>query len=226
MSSMSFHDPDFQRLLDPFRLPTIHVSDNTVYGVRPDLTLSYVNRGWSNFAAKNGGEPLISSQWGLGCCVGDAIPPVLQPFFFDNFAKCLRERRPWVHLYECSSAEVYRKFSMKSFPLGEGEGLLIVHSLVQESSHTDIGCEPLETIYRNEDGLIVQCCHCRRVRRTGKIRWDWVPAWLAIPPKNTSHGLCEPCFGYYYPPLRSLSSGFPEPFRTQNENLPSECSDD
>lgn len=147
-------------------MEVIHTSENTVYGVRPDLTLAYVNLGWTRFAALNGGEPHISSEWNLGRCIEDAIAPVLRPFFSDNFSKCLRERRPWEHFYECSSAELYRKFCMKTFPLGKSEGLLIVHSLVREIPQTGLAHEPLEENYRHPTGLIIQCCHCRRVRRT------------------------------------------------------------
>lgn len=183
--------------------------------MRPDLTLAYINLGWTRFAGRNNAEPLISLNWPIGCCVLDAIAPVLRPFFIANYAKCLRERRPWEHHYECSSAEFYREFVMMAYPLGEGEGLLVINSLVQETSHTRSSKEPIDFLYRNASGVIKQCCHCRRVRRCGnEPAWDWVPDWVTSPPQNTSHGICEPCFGFYYPKQRRSTKGFPETFRT------------
>ena len=215
MSLPVFQDTHFERLLGRFRMEVIHFSENTIYGVRPDLTLAYVNLGWQHFASQNGGEPNISSEWNLGCCIENAIAPILRPFFLDNFAKCLRENRPWEHLYDCSSAELYRKFCMKTFPLGHNEGLLIVHSLVREIPQTGLTSEPLEENYRNEEGLVIQCCHCRRVRRNDTSNlWDWIPEWVTSPLPYTSHGLCDPCSGFYYPPQDDLFTQFPETFRT------------
>jgi hypothetical protein len=209
-------DPVFQRLLSDFHPAVLHSAEETIYAMRPDLTLAYVNLGWTQFAARNGGEPLISLNWSIGSCVQDAIAPVLRPFFTDNYARCLRERRPWEHRYECSSAEVYREFVMMTYPLGEGEGLLVINSLVQqETSHTRSAHAPLDVLYRQETGLVIQCCHCRRVQRCGAERaWDWVPEWVSSPPQKTSHGICEPCFGFYFPKQRRSTKGFPEKFQT------------
>lgn len=209
------NDPEIQRLLWETYPTEIHCAQETIYVMRPDLTLAYVNLGWKRFSAQNGGDPLISLNWPVGCCVQDAIPPVLRPFFAENFAKCLRERRPWEHRYECSSPELYRSFIMMTYPLGAGEGLLVVHSLVQEAPHTRIAHEPLDVLYRDSHGIIHQCCHCRRVRRCEvEPNWDWVPDWVTACPTNTSHGLCDPCFGFYYQNKHLSTDGFPEVFRT------------
>ena len=209
------NDPDFQRLLQNFHPAALHGAGETIYAMRPDLTLAYVNLGWKDFAIRNGGEPLLSLNWSIGCCVQDAIAPVLRPFYAENYAKCLRERRPWEHRYECSSAELIREFVMMTYPLGEEEGLLVINSLVQQTSHTRSAHEPLDILYRHESGHIKQCCHCRRVQRCGAVTtWDWVPDWVTSPPRNTSHGICEPCFGFYYPMQRRSTKGFPKIFKT------------
>ena len=208
------NDPEFERLLADYRLAALHSSDDTIYALRPDLTLAYFNEGWSRFAARNSGEPSISLNWSIGRCVQDAIAEPLRLFFAENYAKCLRENRPWEHHYECSSPELFRTFIMITYPLGRGEGLLVVNSLAHETSNTRPAHEPLEVLY-NDGGLIKQCSHCRRVRRSGTEKtWDWVPEWVRVPLPNTSHGLCEACFGYYYPKQRRSAPGFPEIFRT------------
>lgn len=56
--------------------------------------------------------------------------------------------------------------------------------------------------YRNEHGLIAQCCQCLKIRRPeDATRWDEVPAFLASPPDELTHGLCPVCFHAHYPDL-------------------------
>jgi len=38
------------------------------------------------------------------------------------------------------------------------------------------------------------------VRRVATQSWDWVPALVAQPADNLSHGLCEACSAYYFGP--------------------------
>ncbi len=208
-------DPEIRSLLWDTYPDTIHFADETIYFMLPDLTLAYVNLGWTQFAAQNGGEPTISLNWPIGSCVLEAMAASLRPFFAENFAKCLRERRPWEHHYECSSPDLYRSFVMMTYPVGAGEGLLVVNSLAQETLHTRCVCEPREILYRDQHGSILQCAHCRRVKRCGvKPRWDWVREWVTTCPTNTNHGLCEPCFGFYYRNPHLPAKRFPESFRT------------
>jgi hypothetical protein len=83
----------------------------------------------------------------------------------------------------------------------EGDGLLVAHSLSQETSHTQPSSPPIESLYRDDQGVLCQCGHCRRVRRAGhdSAQWDWVPDYVAQPPADTSHGLCPLCTQYYFP---------------------------
>jgi hypothetical protein len=82
--------------------------------------------------------------------------------------------------------------------------LVITHSLVREIPHIEGAHEPLEALYRDADGMIVQCANCRRARRFAATTdrpatWDWVPEWVAHVPRATSHGLCLSCFQFHYP---------------------------
>ncbi len=208
-------DPEIRSVLWETYPDTIHCADDTIYLMWPDFMLAYVNLGWTQFAARNGGEPAISLNWPIGSCVLDAIPAVLKRFFAENFSKCLRERRPWEHHYECSSPELYRSFVMMTYPVGAGEGLLVVHSLARETLHTRCVCKPRDILYRDLQGFILQCAHCRRVKRCGaKPTWDWVREWVTTCPANTSHGLCEPCYGFYYRNADLSTSGLQDTFRT------------
>lgn len=208
-------DPRYLALLGDFKFESLQNDGGTIYGLWSDITLAYVNLEWTRFSKRNGGDPQIHSEWTLGRCVLDAISEPLRPFFAENYRRCLQEGRPWEHVYECSSADFFRQFHMTTFPLGKAEGLLVVNSLRRETVYTGVSCQPLDELYRNEHDIITQCSHCRRVRRNGDASvWDWVPDWVTNQPPKTSHGLCEPCIGFYYAPQRTSGEGFAESFST------------
>lgn len=206
-------DPEFLPLLEGFELRSLEQDSGTVFGLWPDLRLAYMNPGWTRFAAENGGEPTVSRNWGLGADVTQAIAEPLRAFFLECYGQCLREDRPWVHAYECSSPTVFRTFRMKAFPLQRGRGILVINSLEVVAEMHRLSEPPLEEHYRNEHGLVLQCAHCRRVhRRNG--RWDWVADWVKWPAPRTSHGICESCVSYYY---KIRQGRFDPPFSTSHD---------
>lgn len=207
-------DPRFRPLLRDYDERALAAGKGTVYGVWADFTLAFLNPAWFRFAGENQGEPKISRDWTLGRSILEAIPPPILPFFQSHYGRCLAEGRPWEHHYECSSPDVYRKFHLNVFPLGEGEGLLLVNSLVAES-HWIASENPLPADrYQNRDGILIQCCHCRRFRQNDvSATWDWVGDWVRQPPEHVSHGLCESCLGFYYGELR-LGGPYPSVIST------------
>lgn len=109
---------------------------------------------------------------------------------------------PVSHVYECSTADIFRQFVMKVYALPKDEGFVVINSLIASRPHDASKGEPQPpntALYQSTDGLILQCSHCRMVRRADKTRWDWVPAWVEQMPAGTSHGICDVCFEYYYP---------------------------
>jgi hypothetical protein len=207
-------DPRFRPLLADFEAGVLENANATVYGLWPDLTLAFLNPAWFQFAAENRGEPAISKDWPLGRCILDAIPASIRPFFEVNYRRSLQEGRPWVHVYECSSEAVYRNFHLKVFPLENSEGLLLVNSLWVETAQQQETFPPIEERYRNRNGLIIQCCHCRRFRRAdAHSTWDWVRPWVEKMPENISHGICKICTGFYYAE-RKFDDDPPEAFST------------
>lgn len=184
-------DPEFRALLIEFGVESAESEPGSVFGCWADSRLAYFNPGWFAFAHSNGGLPTIPEEWNLGRRMLDAVADPLRLFFEDNIHRCLRERRPWEHLYECSSAESHRKFHMTTFPLGGGAGFLVVNSLYQQVPQLQIPSTPVEQLYRNSAGIVTQCCHCRRTRRVGSEHdWDWVAEWVKNQPRQTSHGIC------------------------------------
>lgn len=196
----------FRAALWRYDLAELDRHGSPVYGVTSDYHLGYFNRTWFDFAAANDGEPEISNDWPLGRSLLDCIPTVLRAFYLDGYGTCLASGRAWQHRYECSSPTRYRLFHQRVVPLDEGAGLLMFNSLVVERAHDPVERAPLApavATYTNPDGLIIQCCVCRRVKFPDDLdRWDWIPEWVRNFPLHTSHGLCPPCFRHQYPLAR------------------------
>jgi len=207
-------DPAFARLLANHKAALLDSKATCIYGLWPDMRLAYFSPGWFAFAAVNGGMPVIAESWGLGSNAIEAIGGPLRNFYRRGYERCLEERRPWEHCYECSSATRYRWFHMISYPVKESRGLLVVHSLRAERAHTHESSGPVTKpeLYIHEDGMLRQCSYCRRMRRVdAQGVWDWVSEWVSKPPGETSHSVCEACYGFYSESM-DAGSGFPLPF--------------
>jgi hypothetical protein len=208
-------DPKFQALLANYDLQKLNVSQATIYGCWADSRLAYFNPGWSQFSRLNGGEPQISTDWTVGRPTIECVADVLKSFFTRNIERCLRESRPWEHLYECSSASTFRAFHMITFPLGKQDGYLVFNSLRFQHEMRRPSMAPREELYRSSAGILTQCCHCRRVRRANSpTTWDWVSEWVTNQPMDTSHGICDPCLGFHYHEWNPVSDEVRDSFRT------------
>jgi len=201
-------DPTFQKLLLSFDQVNIEAHTSPVYGVWKDFSLAYFNPAWYAFAQDNQGEPVISEEWNLGRNVMDAVPPDLRAFYTEFFRSSFngtgKQVCPSQLEYECSSADQYRTFHMTLYSIGQNEGILVVNALIQEKPFEQNGedREVIASIYTDENGIIHQCSHCRKVKNLkSEKRWDWIPAWVRNLPPSVSHGLCGFCLDYFYPPV-------------------------
>lgn len=172
-----------------------------IYALDRDLRIVYCNEAWDRFAADNGGRGLERERQ-LGRSVMDAIPAPLKQFFEQGYQQPL-SGRAWEHCFECSSPAVYRSFRMVAYPEPEGAGIVVVNSLMVERLHDGnerSTCIPNETAYTDQHGILTSCCHCRRTRQVQqKSVWDWVPAYVQLPPERVSHAICAVCMNLYYP---------------------------
>ncbi|MEZ4257008.1 MAG: hypothetical protein R3A78_15065 [Polyangiales bacterium] len=193
-------DPSFEPLLEPYPLDILAKSEQTMFGLWADLRLAYWNPAWERFAQTRGGEDVLT-RWPLGTSIVPALGDVLRDFYVDRYAAALASRTPWEHSYECPTPTQRNQYRMRVLPLGE-RGFLVVNSLeVVEAvdDRVEGATDALEARYRNPNGFIVQCSNCRRTRHPHNLRgWDWVSAFIAKSPPYTSHGLCAPCYGFYY----------------------------
>ena len=201
-------------------LQTAAQDSAVIYALDTRFRLTYCNPAWDRFALENGGESVVRSVV-TGWPILELITGPLREIYRKAYVEVLETGRPWQTDYECSSEGRFRMFTMQVLPLRD-QGLLSVNSLRVEYPHQTPKYEPVEQLYRDQDGLVTMCGNCRKVRRpqtvpepAGRVAgergwfaceqeevsreaWDWVPAFVASPPENISHGLCAMCLAYYY----------------------------
>ena len=191
----------FESLLDGYPLADLERHDGPIYGLWQDLSLAYFNAAWDRFALQNGGDTEFLDRWSEGASILEAFPEKLRAFYKLSYEKCLATGEPWEHEYECSSPSVFRKFHQIVYPLKDA-ALIVVNSLVAEQPHDPSQGETGnvdESLYRDEDGFVHQCAHCRRVQRqSDELTWDWVPDWVASIPPDSTHTFCPTCYGHYW----------------------------
>lgn len=166
-----------------------------------ELRLAYCNPAWDLFAQQNSGAPLagarITGTPVLGCCSGRILA-----YYRSLYEDVLAGSGPRTHDFHCSSPEQERLMRMHVYGLRKSRGLLVMCSLRVERPHSWPSVAPVEAVYRNSEGFIVMCSNCRRTRRAGikPETWDWIPGFVSAQPAGISHGLCNTCLEYYYPP--------------------------
>ncbi len=194
-----------ERLAPHFVLAQLEVHPASIFGLFPDGEIAYINPAWVRFAFENGASLPEANQAWMGQRYLDVIAAPLKPFYEQLFALAPNAgaaKQPVSHVYECSSATVFRQFAMKVYGLKNGDGFVVINTLVTSRPHDTearVPHLPDRALYESPAGIIVQCAHCRLVRRGNGIGWDWVPAWLEQVPNGTSHGVCEVCVEYYFP---------------------------
>ncbi|MDZ7826888.1 MAG: hypothetical protein U5R48_13840 [Gammaproteobacteria bacterium] len=111
-----------------------HLDDHpeSIFAIDPDGYLIHVNTAWYRFAMENGGQPGIADHWSLGANYLDAIPP---PSWTASTATSCAGCRPMATTglhsstaSRCSSATMYREYSMLIYALPDEAGHLIVNS--------------------------------------------------------------------------------------------------
>lgn len=171
-------------------------SDSTTFVLSRELALVRTNAAWERFARANDGAEMLP-RFGRGASIMTAVPAVLQPFYRNGYARVLATGECWEHDYECSSPDRFRRFRMLVHRINT-EFLLVVNAPTVDESHDREVVTAEESSYV-KDGVISMCSNCRRVRNPAAAqRWDWVPALVARPPSNLSHGVCDVCVLIYY----------------------------
>jgi hypothetical protein len=194
-------DPDFQPALEGFDLADLESSASSICALRAGLTIAYTNPAWRAFALANGALPEDGSVR-RGASYLAAVSAGLMPYYAKLFEEARRNGQRVDDDYECSSAALFRQLRMSIYPLFDAHGFLVVHTLRVERPHSesDRVAIPMDVhAFVDENGLVTQCAHCRRVQRVvGSTAWDWVPDLVRNPFPRTSFGICPVCIGHYF----------------------------
>lgn len=170
---------------------------STVVALDGAGVIVWVNGAWARFARANGGEG-VAERFGEGARYLDGISGPLREFYQRVFGEVLSSNRPFELDYDCPSPQSARRYHLRVLPIAN-KGLLVEHSLIAESAEANEAPSPDRDLYTDRnDGIVLQCSNCRRVRRADGGGWDRVPAWTGRSPANTSHGLCPVCASFYW----------------------------
>ncbi|MEZ4386312.1 MAG: PAS domain-containing protein [Candidatus Krumholzibacteriia bacterium] len=190
-------DPTFQDHLQHLDLEVLETSADPTYAVDRRYVIRAANPAYLGFGRDNGLADVDTSA-GLGCSLLDAMGEPAREFYHHAFAAALESGEPFHHDYECSSPDLFRLFRLSAYPLPTSAGLLISHHLTHERAHDRPTTEPGPQ-HVSPDGVVSQCCHCRKVRNwAAPESWDWVPALVATMDPRTSHTFCDGCLRHYY----------------------------
>ena len=186
-------------MLSEYPREVVDNDEVVMFSLDGNLNITYCNTGWDQFALANGGQHLCTPG-PIGRCVLDYIGGPDREYFAKHYKRLIGRSEPWERDYECSSANVYRKFRLRVVPFRKKAGLCVMNFLIVEHPHQSAASAPFEETYRRPDGLIVMCASCRRTRRSlNPEGWDWVPAFVTEFPLRSTHGVCLPCRELYYP---------------------------
>lgn len=200
---MERYKEDFASKLKGFDLETLENSRYSIYALSKDMELIYFNPAWIRFAQENDVDRDVLNKFSLGT----AIPKVLKgqevrDFYIQNYKNVLATGKVWRHEYECSSIDEFRYFHQGVYPLKDGEGIIVINTLLVNVPADLINRKAYEAIekqYLQPTGLITQCTNCRYTQRADQPEiWDWVPSWVEKMPDNISHSICPTCFDYHW----------------------------
>ncbi|MGD1070378.1 MAG: hypothetical protein ABSB15_09580 [Bryobacteraceae bacterium] len=172
-----------------------------IYVLDESFRLTYCNLAWDRFAIENGGERVLRKGQ-IGRSVIEATPSRLRPFYIAMYGRVLQYGEEADCVYECSSAETFRRFHMhvkrRVVPNG-GSFAVVINSLVLEEPHRSPDAPYNTEALRDKNGLVTMCTHCRRTLLPQSLdTWVWAPDLVRKMPLNVSHGICPVCFDIYY----------------------------
>jgi hypothetical protein len=184
-------DRALQEALARFDLGELEVSADLVYAVSPELRLTFVNTRYRQVAEESG-HGAVLERYPLGAQVLDAMEGAVRDHYRALFERALGDTDPIATDYVCPTPTAYVEQRCTIYPLGE-QGLLLVHGAIERREWTD---EELDRLRDVDTRLLSLCAGCRRVR-TPSGEWLYVPRLLDEVPEGSTHGLCDPCLGYY-----------------------------
>lgn len=183
-------------LRDRFDLVSLERAPSSTVLLDPSGRIVWANQAWyAFFEANGGGADRATVREGSEYLA--SIRGRLQEFYREVFATCLETGLPFEHDYECSSAKVVRSYRLRILPV-DGQ-LLVSHTERQSTPREAPSVAPVALAsLACDDGQLVQCSSCRRLRGKDLASWRAVPEVLEHPPAGVSHGLCPDCAERYH----------------------------
>jgi hypothetical protein len=182
----------------------LRILTNAIYVVDQMYNIVDYNDGYKMFAIENDGEDILD-RWPIGSNIMSSIPEILRDTMKRMYDDVILNKKIIEHEYDCHSATVFRRFKMRILPFMNGFAL---HEHCQiESSQLNGAYElsdgDIESGYVDKNGLVHQCCHCRRIQScTDGNNWVWVISLInrnrTFAPR-ISHTICPVCMLHHYP---------------------------
>jgi hypothetical protein len=185
-----------RNILKFFNIKALDQEQSQIVLIRPDGTILWFNRAWTQAARENGSDDIILSRFPIGASYYDGIVGDLRGYYKVQFSQAIETGEPFFQEYECSTTVLYRLFELRALPI-ESEALLLEHTQITSNNIRRAAAPANEVDYRFPNGLIYQCSNCRRTKNLNNV-WVWVPEWVSQSPPHTSHGICKVCVGYYW----------------------------
>lgn len=190
-------DAEFAACMAGCNLPRLGASRDIVFAVDKQLRLRGYNAAYARSARRLGGRRWLQ-RYGLGFPLLEGFTGFYAEHYERVYSRCLNEEMPYAALYGCATPKSFGWYRESVSPLAKGDGLLITHHLLELTRRSAAAVYD-EKVHRGEDGLVLQCCHCERIRNYArKNHWDWLPDLPADPGLELSHGLCPHCLDTYY----------------------------
>lgn len=179
--------------------------------------IRHLNRAWDESFARDQAPVACRKEAVIGRAFLDFVVGDLKPLIARDLerAALLSNGRSVFLTGECNTPLLHRSLSTRIAPLwlaGESErvGLMIQSEMVVrgalENRHRAVA-RVVES-WRDDNGCIVQCGSCRRVRDPSTRTWSMCLELMRNPAEFTSHGICELCLETYYPePLAGSAVG-------------------
>lgn len=160
-------------------------------------TILFTNDGWERFARTTG----AFCDLAVGARLADGIAGEVPRRVFQELVRRVVDPGATAITItsECNGPDVARLVTTQLTPVlagSEAIGLAMVVKIVRELRAAEVYqvVEGTADDYRGGEGVLEQCCCCRRSRRPSEpAEWDFVPALVAAPPEDTTYSYCPLC---------------------------------
>ena len=163
--------------------------ESSIAVLDPAGKILWVNPSWQRNAAPDG---LVPSFDETSSVYYGGVPPRLRDFYASVFGHALATGQVFDQIYGSSSSTARRVMHCRVLPI-DRKGMLVEHSRVIDVDSGSLTDEAWDRKYVINEGILLQCSYCRRVRGPTAHSWDWMSPWAARSTVRSSHVICPLC---------------------------------